>query len=193
MAQRLTQEEMERGIARAASDGVKDGLKTEQALPSCFRVTAEVDGVEREWWLSDDVSTMILMRGMDVSRLQGEVEAAVEAGDVEVATAAQRRYDSVVDFIFLGIFGTSYPNEDIELLRRAFSKMDRFRLVMHFFTRVSQPHSSVSIDGESSPTTSPSQRLSPHLSPQTAGSMAGGETDSTGLSSAKKTLKRMGM
>lgn len=132
---------------------INSGLNLDGALPTTLLVESVVDGVTYAWELRDDISSAVLMRGAELDRLQTLITTSIEDGDTDAAIGAQTHYDNLVDFIFLAIFKNSYPTIDVELVRRAFDRLDRARLAMRFFAlRMSRP-SSVSIAGETNPTT----------------------------------------
>lgn len=159
MASRLTNDEAERGVMAApppttsGATSINTGLNLDGALPASLEVEAVIDGETHSWTLKDDISSAVLMRGIELDRLQTLITTCLDEGDTEGALDAQRRYDSLTDFVFLAIFKASYPTVDVELLRRGFDRLDRVRLAMRFFDLRMRRPSAVSIAGETSPAT----------------------------------------
>jgi len=152
MATRLTPEQAETGVM-ATPPTTTSEYNLDGALPTSLEVGAVIDGVAHTWSLKDDISSAVLMRGIELDRLQRLIDTCLEEGDPDAALDVQRRYDALTDFVFLAIFKASYPGIDVELLRRGFDRLDRVRLAMRFFAlRMSRP-SAVTIAGETDPAT----------------------------------------
>lgn len=120
-------------------------------LPHVVTITADTPQGERVWELRDDVPSAILMRTGMLDNYTQQLNAALDAGDMEAAEVAQKRYEQMLWFIFRGIVHHTDPQADDEELRALFSAPNQFRVVMRFFTPLMQQSLRVAISGGDGP------------------------------------------